>query len=70
MQETKKGLRRLIRMLDQQGVKHNLTKKTKINKHYGIEFFIENDKIQLVLHAKVTELISAVKKSSVVNKTF
>lgn len=60
----KKGLRRLIRMLDQQGVKHNLTKKTKINKHYGIEFFIENDKIQLVLHAKVTELISAAKKAA------
>lgn len=60
----KKGLRRLIRMLDQQGVKHNLTKKTKINKHYGIEFFIENDKIQLVLHAKVTELISAAKKKA------
>lgn len=64
MQETKKGLRRLIRMLDQQGVKHNLTKKTKINKHYGIEFFIENDKIQLVPHAKVTELISATKKAA------
>lgn len=51
-------------MLDQQGVKHNLTKKTKINKHYGIEFFIENDKIQLVPHAKVTELISAAKKAA------
>lgn len=60
----KKGLRRLICMLDQQGVKHNLTKKTKINKHYGIEFFIENDKIQLVPHAKVTELISAAKKAA------
>lgn len=60
----KKGLRRLIRMLDQQGVKHNLTKKTKINKHYGIEFFIENDKIQLVPHAKVTELINAAKKAA------
>lgn len=60
----KKGLRRLIRMLDQQGVKHNLTKKTKINKHYGIEFFIKNDKIQLVPHAKVTKLISAAKKAA------
>ena len=60
----KKGLRRLIRMLDQQGVKHDLTKKTKINKPYGIEFFIENDTIQLVSHAKVIELIKAAKKAA------
>ena len=60
----KKGLRRLIRTLDQQGVKHDLTKKTKINKHYGIEFSIENGKIQLMPHAKVIELIKAAKKAA------
>lgn len=27
MQETKKGLRKLIKLLDEQGVKHTLTKK-------------------------------------------
>lgn len=60
----KKGLRRLIRTLDRQGVKHDLTKKTKINKYYGIEFSIENGKIQLVPHAKVIELIKAARKAA------
>ncbi len=60
----KKGLRKLIKLLDQQGVKHDLTIKSKINKHYGIEYVIEHGKIQLMSHAKVIELIKAVKKAA------
>lgn len=60
----KKGLRKLIKLLDQQGVKHMLTPKTKINKHYGIEYVVENNVINLVDHAKVVELIKAAKKAA------
>lgn len=60
----KKGLRKLIRLLDEQGVQHTLTKKTKINKHYGIEYTIKNGVIVLIEHAKVIELIKAVKKAA------
>lgn len=60
----KKGLRKLIKLLDQQGVKHDLTKKSKINKHHGIEYVVENGKIQLMSHAKVIELVKAVKKAA------
>lgn len=60
----KKGLRKLIRLLDEQGVQHTLTKKTKINKHYGIECTIKNGVIVLIEHAKVIELMKAVKKAA------
>lgn len=60
----KKGLRKLIKLLDQQGVKHKLTPKTKINKHYGIEYVIENDTIRLVEHVKQTVLVNATKKAA------
>lgn len=60
----KKGLRKLIRLLDEQGVQHTLTKKTKINKHYGIEYTIKNGVIVLIEHAKVIELMKAVKKAA------
>lgn len=58
----KKGLRKLIKLLDQQGVKHSLTPKTKINKHYGIEYSVKNGVIKLVEHTKVIELVKATKK--------
>lgn len=60
----KKGLHKLIRLLDEQGVQHTLTKKTKINKHYGIEYTIKNGVIVLIEHAKVIELMKAVKKAA------
>lgn len=60
----KKGLRKLIKLLDEQGVQHTLTKKTKINKHYGIEYTIKNGVIVLIGHAKVIELMKAVKKAA------
>lgn len=60
----KKGLRKLIKLLDEQGVQHTLTKKTKINKHYGIEYTIKNGVIVLIEHAKVIELMKAVKKAA------
>ena len=60
----KKGLRKLIRLLDEQGVQHTLTKKTKINKHYGIEYTIKNGVIVLIEHAKVIELMKAIKKAA------
>ena len=60
----KKGLRKLIKLLDQQGVKHELTPKTKINKHYGIEYIIENDAIRLVKHVKKTVLVKATKMAA------
>ena len=60
----KKSLRKLIKLLDKQGVKHTLTKKTKVNKHYGIEYTIKNGVISLIEHAKVIELISAAKKAA------
>lgn len=64
MQETKKGLRKLIKLLDEQGVNHTLTKKTKVNKHYGIEYTIKNGVIALIEHAKVIELMQAAKKAA------
>lgn len=60
----KKGLRKLIKLLDQQGVKHTLTPKTEINKHYGIEYVIENNTIRLVEHVKKTVLVNATKKAA------
>lgn len=60
----KKSLRKLIKLLDKQGVKHTLTKKTKVNKHYGIEYTIKNGVISLMEHAKVIELINAAKKAA------
>lgn len=60
----KKGLRKLIKLLDEQGVEHTLTKKTKVNKHYGIEYTIKNGVINLIEHAKVIELMKAVKKAA------
>lgn len=60
----KKSLRKLIKLLDKQGVKHTLTKKTKVNKHYGIEYTIKNGVISLIEHAKVIELINAAKKAA------
>ena len=58
----KKGLRKLIKLLDEQGVNHTLTKKTKVNKHYGIEYTIKNGVITLIEHAKVIKLMQAAKK--------
>lgn len=58
----KKGLRKLIKLLDEQGVDHTLTKKTKVNKHYGIEYTIKNGVIVLMEHTKVIELMQAAKK--------
>ena len=60
----KKSLRKLIKLLDKQGVKHTLTKKTKVNKHYGIEYTIKNGVINLMEHAKVIELRKAAKKAA------
>ena len=60
----KKGLRKLIKLLDEQGVNHTLTKKTKVNKHYGIEYTIKNGVIALIGHAKVIELTKAAKKAA------
>lgn len=60
----KKGLRKLIKLLDEQGVQHTLTKKTKVNKHYGIEYTIKNGVISLIKHAKVIELRKAAKKAA------
>ena len=60
----KKGLRKLIKLLDEQGVNHTLTKKTKVNKHYGIEYTIKNDVISLMEHAKVIELKKKNKKAA------
>lgn len=60
----KKGLRKLIKLLDEQGVQHTLTKKTKVNKHYGIEYTIKNGVISLTEHAKVIELTKAAKKAA------
>lgn len=60
----KKGLRKLIKLLDEQGVNHTLTKKTKVNKHYGIEYTIKNGVIALIEHAKVIELMWAAKKAA------
>lgn len=60
----KKGLRKLIKLLDEQGVQHTLTKKTKVNKHYGIEYTIKNGVIALIEHAKVIELMKAAKKAA------
>lgn len=60
----KKGLRKLIKLLDEQGVKHTLTKKTKVNKHYGIEYTIKDGIITLMEHVKVIELMKAAKKAA------
>ena len=60
----KKGLRKLIKLLDEQGVQHTLTKKTKVNKHYGIEYTIKNGVISLMEHANVIELMKAAKKAA------
>lgn len=60
----KKGLRKLIKLLDKQGMNHMLTKKTKVNKHYGIEYTIKNGVIALIEHAKVIELMQAAKKAA------
>lgn len=60
----KKGLRKLIKLLDEQGVNHTLTKKTKVNKHYGIEYTIKDGVIALMEHAKVIELMQAAKKAA------
>lgn len=60
----KKGLRKLIKLLDEQGVQHTLTKKTKVSKHYGIEYTIKNGVIALIEHAKVIELMQAAKKAA------
>ena len=60
----KKGLRKLIKLLDEQGVNHTLTKKTKVNKHYGIEYTIKNGVIALIEHAKVIELMKTAKKAA------
>lgn len=60
----KKGLRKLIKLLDEQGVQHTLTKKTKVNKHYGIEYTIKNGVISLMEHAKVIKLMKAAKKAA------
>lgn len=60
----KKGLRKLIKLLDEHGVQHTLTKKTKVNKHYGIEYTIKNGVISLMEHAKVIELRKAAKKAA------
>ena len=60
----KKGLRKLIKLLDEQGVQHTLTKKTKVNKHYGIEYTIKNGVISLMEHTKVIELMKAAKKAA------
>ena len=60
----KKGLRKLIKLLDEQGVQHTLTKKTKVNKHYGIEYTIKNSVISLMEHAKVIELRKVAKKAA------
>ena len=60
----KKGLRKLIKLLDEQGVQHTLTKKTKVNKHYGNEYNIKNGVISLMEHAKVIELTKAAKKAA------
>lgn len=60
----KKGLRKLIKLLNEQGVQHTLTKKTKVNKHYGIEYTIKNGVISLMEHAKVIELRKAAKKAA------
>ena len=60
----KKGLRKLIKLLDKNGVQHTLTKKTKVNKHYGIEYTIKNGIISLMEHAKVIELRKAAKKAA------
>ena len=60
----KKGLRKLIKLLDEQGVNHTLTKKTKVNKHYGIEYTIKNGVIALIEHAKAIELTKAAKKAA------
>lgn len=60
----KKGLRKLIKLLDEQCVQHTLTKKTKVNKHYGIEYTIKNGVISLMEHAKVIELRKAAKKAA------
>nr|UWG25077.1 MAG: hypothetical protein [Bacteriophage sp.] len=50
--------------MDEQGVKHTLTKKTKVNKHYGIEYTIKDGVIALIEHAKVIELMKAAKKAA------
>ena len=60
----KKGLRKLIKLLDEQGVKHTFTKKTKVIKHYGIEYTIKDGVIALMEHAKVIELMKAAKKAA------
>lgn len=60
----KKSLRKLIKLLDKQGVKHTLTKKTKVNKHYGIEYTIKNGVIAIIEHTKVIELMKAAKKAA------
>ena len=60
----KKGLRKLIKLLDEQGVNHTLTKKTKVNKHYGIEYTIKNGVIVLMEHTKVIELMQAAKNAA------
>ena len=60
----KKGLRKLIKLLDEQGVKHTLTKNTKVNKHYGIEYTIKDGVIAIMEHAKVIKLMKAAKKTA------
>lgn len=60
----KKGLRKLIKLLDEQGVKHTLTKKTKVNKHYGIEYIIKDGVINLMEHAQVIKLMKAAKNAA------
>ncbi|MCI7773975.1 MAG: hypothetical protein MR514_08960 [Succinivibrio sp.] len=50
--------------MDEHGVQHTLTKKTKVNKHYGIEYTIKNGVISLIEHAKVIELRKAAKKAA------
>ena len=60
----KKGLRKLIKLLDEHGVQHTLTKTAKVNKHYGIEDTIKNGIISLMEHAKVIELRKAAKKAA------
>ena len=60
----KKGLRKLIKLLDEQGVNHTLRKKSKGNNHYGIEYTIKNGVIVLMEHTKVIELMQAAKKAA------
>lgn len=60
----KKGLRKLIKLLDKQGVQHALTKKTKVNKHYGIEYTIKDGVISLIEHTKIIELMQAAKNAA------